>query len=322
LVALDGALVLGYLIAVSAALYFFEVGGLARTVLGLPLVLFLPGYVLVAAAFPTTSSSAADDDRSQIKLVATGNPGWYERLALSVGISLGVLPILGLIVASTRWGFTTTTVLVSLAGFTGAGMVLAVARRARLSDSRRFQVPVRTASGDVYRGLFAPDTRFDGALNVVLILSIVVALSAVGYALVAPQGGASTNEYQILTENESGNLVTSGYPDAIPPGESEEMIVSVTNGADEQQTYTVVVEVQSVEESDDELTVLEEVEQDRLELTAQSGATTRQRHTVAPTITGETLRINYYFYRGDAPEDAGPESADEHLWVTVDGTAG
>ena len=321
-VALDGALVLGYLIAVSAGLYFFAVDGPLRTVLGLPLVLFLPGYVVVAAAFPARpNESARDTDRSTVKLLTDGSPGWYERLALSVAISLALLPLFGLLIASTRWGFSTVTVLVSLTGFTAIGMLSAVARRARLPDNRRYQVPVRSASGDAYRGLFDPDTRFDGALNVVLILSMVVALSAIGYALIAPQSGASTTEYQLLTENESGDLVASGYPDAIPPGESEELIVSVTNGADEARTYTVVVEVQRVEEENDSITVLEEAELERMQMTVQGGATTRQRHTVTPPITGETLRIGYYFYRGDAPDDADAESADEHLWITVDGTA-
>ena len=321
-VALDGALVLGYLVAVGADLYFLALEGTLRTVLGLPLVLFLPGYVVVAAAFPAAPNEAEPEtQRSVVKLLTAGTPGWYERLALSVAISLALLPLFGLIIASTRWGFSTATVLVTLAGFTGVGMLFAVRRRARLPANRRFRVPARAASTDAYRGLFAPDTRFDGALNVALILSMVVALSAIGYALVAPQGGASATEYQLLTENESGELVASGYPDAIPPGESEELIVAVTNGDDDVQTYTVVVEVQRIEEQNDSVAVLEQAELDRMQMTVQGGATTRQRHTVTPPITGETLRISYYIYRGDAPADADAESADEHLWITVDGTA-
>lgn len=318
---LDGATVLGYLVAFGAALYFFEIEGPLRTVIGLPLALFLPGYALVAVAFPAKPDEPATEaDRSVVRLVAVGSPGWYERIALSVASSLALLPLVGLVVASTRWGFTTTTVLVSLTGLTGVGMLFAVVRRVRLPEDRQFRVPIWTASADAYRGLFDPDTRFDGALNVVLILSMIVALSAVGYALVAPSGSASTTEYQLLTENESGELVAANYPDAIPPGGSEEMVVSVANGDNKERTYTVVVEAQRVEEQNGSLTVLEESEIDRLQLTVQGGATTRQRHTVAPPMTGETIRISYYFYRGEAPDDADAESADDHLWITVDGT--
>jgi len=150
----------------------------------------------------------------------------------------------------------------------------------------------------------------------------VVALSAVGYALVAPQSGAATTQFQLLAENESGDLVASDYPEELPPGASEELVVSITNGADEDREYTVVVETHRVEETDGSLEVLEESEMTRLETSVDAGATAQTRHTVDPSITGETLRINYYLYEGDAPDDPDAESADEHLWITVDGTAG
>ncbi|GAA0676393.1 DUF1616 domain-containing protein [Natronoarchaeum mannanilyticum] len=321
--ALDVLVVLGYLAASAVALYVLEVGGTARALLGLPLVLFLPGYALVAAAFPARRDEATAIGVSSVDgLLDGGTPGWYERLALSLAGSLAVLPLFGLALPSTRWGFEPRAVLVTLGGFTVLGMFVAVVRRSRLSRSERFRAPVDAASTDAYRGLFAPDTRFDGALNVVLILSMVVALSAVGYALVAPQSGAATTQFQLLAENESGDLVAGDYPEELPPGASDELVVSITNGADEDREYTVVVETHRVEETDGSLETLEESEMTRLETSVDAGATAQTRHTVDPSITGETLRINYYLYEGDAPDDADAESADEHLWITVDGTAG
>jgi len=318
---LDIVAVLGYLAATAAALYVFDVGGWLRALLGLPLVLFLPGYALVAAAFP----ARPDDDRdegSTVGLLAGGAPGWYERLALSLAGSLAVLPLFGLGLASTRWGFGTRAVLATLGGFTALGMLVAVSRRSRLPENTRFRPPIDAASTDAYRGLFDPDTRFDGALNVVLILSMVVALSAVGYALVAPQSGASTTQFQLLAENESGELVASDYPDELPPGASEELVVSITNGGDQARDYTVVAETHRVEETNGSLEVLEESEMTRLEASVDPGASAQIRHTVDPSMTGETLRINYYLYRGDVPDDPDAESAEEHLWITVNGTAG
>ncbi|SNZ16929.1 Uncharacterized membrane protein [Natronoarchaeum philippinense] len=323
-VALDGAAIAGYLSMVAAWLYLFDPGGVLRSLLGVPLALFLPGYAAVAAAFPSNGSqNNRHETATPNGLVADGVPGWYERLALSLAVSLALLPLLGLVLASTRWGFSTRAVLVSLGGLTVLGMFVAVLRRAQLPAQAQFRVPIDTASTDAYRGLFAPETRFDGALNVVLILSIVVATSAVGYALIAPQsgGGGSTN-FQLLTENESGELVASGYPDSIPPGGSADMVVAVTNSGDEQREYTVVVETHRVAETNGSLEVLERAELTRLEMTAAPGSTARTPHTISPSLTGETLRINYYLYQGDAPDDADAESADQHLWITVNGSAG
>jgi len=321
--ALDVIAVLGYLAASAGALYVLEVGGSVRALLGLPLVLFLPGYALVAAAFPGHLEESAIGDESAVDgLLAGGTPGWYERLALSLAGSLAILPLFGLALPSTRWGFEPRAVLVALGGFTALGMLVAVVRRWRLPRSERFRAPIGAASTDAYRGLFAPDTRFDGALNVVLILSMIVALSAVGYALVAPQSGPATTQFEVLTENESGELVASNYPEELPPGASEELVVSVTNGADEEREYTVVVETHRVEETNESLEVLEESEMTRLETSVDAGSTAQIRHTADPSLTGDTLRLNYYLYRGDAPDDADAESADEHLWITVDGTAG
>lgn len=50
-----------------------------RVLLALPLVLFIPGYSLIAALFPT------DEDLDLI-----------ERIALSFGLSIAVVPLIGL----------------------------------------------------------------------------------------------------------------------------------------------------------------------------------------------------------------------------------
>ncbi len=58
-----------------------------RTVLGLPLVLFLPGYALLAMLFPTK----------------TGLEG-IERAALSIGMSVAIVPLIGLVLNNTSFG--------------------------------------------------------------------------------------------------------------------------------------------------------------------------------------------------------------------------
>jgi len=72
----------------------------ARYVFGSVFVLFLPGYSLIKALF---GSKELDN---------------IERLALSVGLSLALVPLVGLLLNYTPWGIRTTPVTLSLFGLT------------------------------------------------------------------------------------------------------------------------------------------------------------------------------------------------------------
>jgi len=72
----------------------------ARYVFGSVFVLFLPGYSLIKALF---GSKELDN---------------IERVALSVGLSLALVPLAGLLLNYTPWGIRTTPVTLSLLGLT------------------------------------------------------------------------------------------------------------------------------------------------------------------------------------------------------------
>lgn len=85
-----------------------------RYVLGIIFVLWLPGYTFIKALFPTkvpiqTSSTELDT---------------IERIALSAGMSLALVPIIGLLLNYTPWGIRLTPIVLSLLALT---IVLATA---------------------------------------------------------------------------------------------------------------------------------------------------------------------------------------------------
>ena len=96
-----------------------------RVVLGLLLVLFLPGYSLIAALFPRR------DDLDGI-----------ERIALSFGLSIAVVPLLGLGLNYTPYGIRLVPVLLGLSLFTVLLAVVAGVRRAWMPEAERFVVAV------------------------------------------------------------------------------------------------------------------------------------------------------------------------------------
>lgn len=312
----DATFVIGYVVVVGTLLSLVEIGGALRSLLVLPLLLVLPGYALVSLAFPGgRTNEQPEREESAVGLLATGVPSWYERLALSIGMSVALLPLVGLVLATTPWGFSVVAVLVSLGVFVVIVMLGAVVRRVQLPVDERFQYPGASMETD----LFPDDSPVDGVLNVVLVVAVVLAMGTLLYGLAAPQPEADSTEVQLLTETDEGELVAGEYPEAIPPGESAEMIVGVTNDRAESATYTVVIEAQHVEADGDDLTVLDEAELGRLQLTTEPGERATQETTISPPMAGENIRLNYYLYEDGAPDDAGPETADDHLWITVDG---
>jgi hypothetical protein len=71
-----------------------------RYVLGGIFILFLPGFMLISVLYPRGREIDA-----------------LERLALSIGLSLAIVPLIGLILNYTPWGITLTPIMISLAFF-------------------------------------------------------------------------------------------------------------------------------------------------------------------------------------------------------------
>jgi len=71
-----------------------------RYVLGFIFVLWLPGYTLIKVLFPTKELDNT------------------ERTALSIGMSLALVPIIGLLLNCTPWGIRTTPITLSLLALT------------------------------------------------------------------------------------------------------------------------------------------------------------------------------------------------------------
>jgi len=79
-----------------------------RNALGIIFVLWLPGYAFIKALFPT---------HVPIK-TSTENLDNIERIALSLGMSIAIVPIIGLLLNYTPWGIRLTPIVLSLLALT------------------------------------------------------------------------------------------------------------------------------------------------------------------------------------------------------------
>jgi len=91
-----------------------------RYLLGAVSVLFMPGYSIVEALYPRGDELAP-----------------LERLALSIGLSLAVVPLVGLILNYTPWGIRLIPVVVSNTALTIALLTVAALRKARYASTPR-----------------------------------------------------------------------------------------------------------------------------------------------------------------------------------------
>lgn len=328
-----------------------------RVGFGLLLVLFLPGYAFIAALFPDAGEGSPTDstDRDSIdrgsenervpspapesdtaesrpphQPSGTGTPegvpddraaiDGVERVALSFGLSIAIVPLIGLLLNFTPWGIRLVPITVSLSGFTLLCTGIAANRRRDLPPERRFAVPYHEWIAAARRELLEPDERIDVAINVVLALSILLAIGSVGYAIAAPQQGEQFSELYLLTENDDGELVADGYPETLESGESAELIVGIGNNEHETTSYIVVVQLQAVEIEGNESTVTDRTEIDRFVATLEHGGTHHERHVLEPTMTGENLHVQYLLYIDDVPSTPTSENAyrDVHLWIDVE----
>ncbi|SEP10291.1 Uncharacterized membrane protein [Halorientalis persicus] len=291
-----------------------------RVVLGLPLVLFVPGYVFIAALFPEAGESPADSesDPAATDSESSGIDG-IERVALSFGLSIAIVPLIGLVLNFTPWGIRLIPILTALNGFTLAATAVAARRRWAIPESERLAVPYRRWLAAGKAELFEPNGRADIALNVLLVVSVLLAFGSVAYAVSVPQQGESFTEFYLLTENEEDELIASEYPAEFTVGESQSITVGIENHEHETIDYTVVTLLQRTQRSNNSTTVVAERELSRVSTTLSDNETWREKQEVTPTMTGDNLRLLYLLYKGTPPQNPSIESShrNNYIWINV-----
>ncbi|WP_458188943.1 DUF1616 domain-containing protein [Haladaptatus sp. NG-WS-4] len=285
--------------------------------LGLPFVLFAPGYGLVSLLFPQSGPSRPSGWSSPTRFQRGGiTPG--ERAGLSFGVSLALVPIIGIAFSLASVPFEPFSVVVAIFSVTLVLSVPAAVRRTSVPPENRFGVSFRGVGSKLYGALFDTESSADVVLNVVLALSVVFALSAVGYAVTAPQDGEQFSQLSLLTRS-GGEFVTEGYPESFDPGEQKPVYVSIGNHEDETVEYTVVVELQRVEQrSGGSARIVEQEEIGRFSHRVAAGESWRTRYDIGPTMAGEDLRVVFLLYEGDPPTDPTTGNADEHAYIWID----
>lgn len=296
-----------------------------QILLGLPFVLFLPGYALISALFPRESAPLVSDSEDS---ATTASPlRWrqkrgltgLERLFLSFGFSAAIVPVIGLMLNFSPWGIRVVPYFLATSGFIVVATLIAAYRRGQLAQEDRFTVPFGRWAARVYATI-QPTSRTDAVVNVILTIALVMALVGVSMAVTVPNQSEPYSEFYLLSDTDNGEQIAGDYPTAFTSGEPEPVVVGITNREQRPVSYTVVVMIQRLNATNNSSAVLEEVVlTERSVPVIEDGETWDSSFELAPVMTGERLRLLFLLYEGEPPDEPSLETAKltMHLWVTV-----
>jgi uncharacterized membrane protein len=253
-----------------------------RTVLGLPMVLFFPGYALIAALFPKK------DDLDGI-----------ERVALSFGLSIAVVPLLGLGLNYTPWGIRLIPILVTLVIFTLIMCAITIYRRSELPEGEVFSVPFTAFFASIHEEIFTkPESRVDRILTAILVISIIASVVMLVYVIVTPKQGEKFTEFYIL----GPGGMADDYPTEFILGDSSTVIVGVVN-----HEYALINYSLAMVLDNESLTRNQEI-------MLAHNETWEQPVTFTPDRAGTDMKLQFLIYR---EHNFTAPYRDLHLWIDV-----
>ncbi|XRO75826.1 DUF1616 domain-containing protein [Methanocaldococcus sp. 28A] len=188
-----------------------------RKGLGMAFVIFFPGYVFINVLFP--KNKELDN---------------IERLALSFGLSIAIVPLIGLILNYTSWGLRLIPILVSLTIFNLIFGILAIYRRAKAKEPWIPIIDIEKLKKELE---WDKASKLDKALTVILLIAIISSIATLFYVITHPKPGEKFTEFYILGPNGKA----SDYPTELFVGEEGRVIIGIVNHEYRNVTYYVEV---------------------------------------------------------------------------------
>ena len=257
----------------------FVSSNVPRIILGLPFILFFPGYTLLAALFPR---------RTDLRLI--------ERVALSLGLSIAVVVLMGLMLNYT-WGLGVYPIVAALALFIFVTSAIAWYRRRRLPAEEGFSIRL---NGDFPRWRAA--SRLNQVLAIVLSAFILGVVGTLAYVVVTPRAGEKFTEFYVLgLDGKAEN-----YPQELTVGDEGNVILGIAN---HEQEGNLVYRV--------EITINGEVNSIIGPLTLPNEEKWQNEVGFTPHKAGENQKLEFILYKQG--EDKPYKLL--YLWIGVKGTS-
>jgi len=271
----DIALAVGLTLATTLVVLLAPLVEPARVGLSLAFVLFLPGYVLLAALYPR---------KDDLDLA--------ERLALSLGLSIAVVPLIGLALNYSPWGIRLNPILAFVTLFIVLAAAVAVCRRLTLPSDQATGIPMNFALPKWPRLRMA-----DRLLALLLVLTLTgLGVGAYFLATSSPDSEEFTQFYLLGPDGKA-----EGYPTAVQTGEVFTLILGVVNHEGQEASYRIQATI---------------ADRPALSLDSLRLANNEKREmpvALVATRKGSHQKVEFVLYKAD---DGAPYRT-LHLWLDV-----
>jgi uncharacterized membrane protein len=194
----------------------FDSEGVIRIVLGLAFILFIPGYVLIFALFPTRKTDKG------INVI--------QRITLSFGFSIAVVPLIGLGLNYTTWGIRIESISLVLTCFVLTVGAIAVYRWFKTSSDKRFILSLEFTFPK-------SENKLERTLTILIVISIIIAIAIIVYVIVTPKTGEHFTEFYLLNSDHKNE----GYQKNLIVGENAMGILGILNHEYKAVNYTIEI---------------------------------------------------------------------------------
>jgi len=193
-----------------------DLNEMLRVILGLPFILFIPGYVTIFALFPS-------------KKIVKG-VGVIERIAFSVGLSIVITSFIGLILNYTSGSIQPESASASIFIFIIGIGAISMYRWFMAAPDERF-------IASIYLSLPKSKDKLDRSLFIILIASILITTVLFIYVVETPKTGEKFTGIYLLGSDGS---ITS-YPMTLSVGENTTISIGIINHEYRTISYTIEV---------------------------------------------------------------------------------
>ena len=283
---------LGILTTYTSIVLGLQLVGGTGNLLAIFSVVLTPGYAFVAMVFPRSASIS-----------------WSERLGLSIGTSLAIAPLVGLVLNASPQGIRLDSVTILLTLLTLGLVAIAYIRRMRLPSRERLSATLEFGS------LPSDWIGLDRILVIGLVASMMLGTAGLVYVLVSPRPREPFTEFYLT--GPGGN--TSAYPTSLKIAEPATVGVTLVNREAATVGFTVRIDLVGVRIVYNATTGFNEtVEVNRttwsmFKVTLADGRNWTQPYTFRISATG-MWKVQFLLFKDG---DVSSEYRELHLYVRV-----